>query len=279
MSVIIDGNEICNNIESVVKVEVKNCMIRPSVALIQVGDDASTSYFIEKKEEACSNVGIYFRLYKFETDTPELTIINKIKELNNDEYVNGIIVQLPLPPQYNEKRLLNCVNNGKDVLGMTDINTGRFVNGKKSLISCPALAVEKVLNDNNIELEGKNVVVVGRGKYVGKPIANLLLNKDATVTLCHSKTTNLSDYTKNADILISACGVPNLIKADMVKDDAIVIDVGMNGFGEKICGDVDFENVSKKASIITPIPNGIDQISNAMLIENIMMCYNSKKAK
>lgn len=279
MSVIIDGNEICNNIESVVKVEVKNCMIRPSVALIQVGYDASTSYFIEKKEEACSNVGIYFRLYKFETDTPELTIINKIKELNNDEYVNGIIVQLPLPPQYNEKRLLNCVNNGKDVLGMTDINTGRFVNGKKSLISCPALAVEKVLNDNNIELEGKNVVVVGRGKYVGKPIANLLLNKDATVTLCHSKTTNLSDYTKNADILISACGVPNLIKADMVKDDAIVIDVGMNGFGEKICGDVDFENVSKKASIITPIPNGIDQISNAMLIENIMMCYNSKKAK
>ena len=279
MSVIIDGNEICNNIESVVKVEVKNCMIRPSVALIQVGDDASTSYFIEKKEEACSNVGIYFRLYKFETDTPELTIINKIKELNNDEYVNGIIVQLPLPPQYNEKRLLNCVNNGKDVLGMTDINTGRFVNGKKSLISCPALAVEKVLNDNNIELEGKNVVVVGRGKYVGKPIANLLLNKDATVTLCHSKTTNLSDYTKNADILISACGVPNLIKADMVKDDAIVIDVGMNGFGEKICGDVDFENVSKQASIITPIPNGIDQISNAMLIENIMMCYNSKKAK
>ena len=279
MSVIIDGNEICNNIESVVKVEVKNCMIRPSVALIQVGDDASTSYFIEKKEEACSNVGIYFRLYKFETDTPELTIINKIKELNNDEYVNGIIVQLPLPPQYNEKRLLNCVNNGKDVLGMTDINTGRFVNGKKSLISCPALAVEKVLNDNNNELEGKNVVVVGRGKYVGKPIANLLLNKDATVTLCHSKTTNLSDYTKNADILISACGVPNLIKADMVKDDAIVIDVGMNGFGEKICGDVDFENVSKQASIITPIPNGIDQISNAMLIENIMMCYNSKKAK
>ena len=279
MSVIIDGNEICNNIESVVKVEVKNCMIRPSVALIQVGDDASTSYFIEKKEEACSNVGIYFRLYKFETDTPELTIINKIKELNNDEYVNGIIVQLPLPPQYNEKRLLNCVNNGKDVLGMTDINTGRFVNGKKSLISCPALAVEKVLNDNNIELEGKNVVVVGRGKYVGKPIANLLLNKDATVTLCHSKTTNLSDYTKNADILISACGVPNLIKADMVKDDAIVIDVRMNGLGEKICGDVDFENVSKKASIITPIPNGIDQISNAMLIENIMMCYNSKKAK
>lgn len=279
MSVIIDGNEISNSIQSIVKTEVKNCMIRPSVALIQVGEDKVTNYFIEKKEQICSNVGIYFRLYKFETDTPELTIINKIKELNNDEYVNGIIIQLPLPPQYNEKRLLNCINNGKDVLGMTDINAGRFINGKKSLISCAALAVEKILDENEIDVTGKSVVVVGRGKYVGKPIANLMLNKDATVTICHSKTDDLSNYTKNADILISACGVPNLIKDDMVKDDAVVIDVGMNGFGDKLCGDIDFDKVSKKASLITSIPNGIDEVSNAMLIQNIMLCYNSKKAK
>lgn len=279
MSVIIDGNEISNSIQSIVKTEVKNCMIRPSVALIQVGEDKVTNYFIEKKEQICSNVGIYFRLYKFETDTPELTIINKIKELNNDEYVNGIIIQLPLPPQYNEKRLLNCINNGKDVLGMTDINAGRFINGKKSLISCAALAVEKILDENEIDVTGKSVVVVGRGKYVGKPIANLMLNKDATVTICHSKTDDLSNYTKNADILISACGVPNLIKDNMVKDDAVVIDVGMNGFGDKLCGDIDFDKVSKKASLITSIPNGIDEVSNAMLIQNIMLCYNSKKAK
>ena len=238
MSIVVDGNEISSKIRDNVKIDVKNCMIRPSVAVVQIGDDNISSYFIENKEKMCSSVGIYFRLYKFELGTPELTIINKIKELNNDEYVNGIIVQGPIPPQYNEKRLLNSISNGKDVEGMTDINAGRFVNGKKSLIPLPALAVLRILEENEIEIAGKNVVVVGRGKYVGRPIASLLLSKDATVTLCHSKTENLSDYTKNADILVSACGVPKLITEDMIKEGAVVIDVGINGFGEKITGEI-----------------------------------------
>ena len=279
MSVIIDGNEISSKIQDEIKIQVKNCMIRPSVAVIQVGDDVVSNYFVSQKEKVCSSVGIYFRLYKFETDTPELTIINKIKELNNDEYVNGIILQLPLPPQYNEKRLLNSINNGKDVEGVTDINAGRFVNGKKSLIPCTALAVARILDQNEIEIAGKNVVVIGRGKNVGKPIANLLLSRDATVTICHSKTENLSEITKNADIIVSACGVPNLITDDMVNENSIVIDVGMNGFSGEVCGDVDFDKVSKKVSFITPIPNGVDVVTNAMLLENIILCYNSKKSK
>ena len=163
--------------------------------------------YIKNKEKACSNVGIYFRLCKFEEGTPELTIINKIKELNNDEYVNGILIQLPLPPQYNEKRLLNAVTNSKDVDGLTDINTGRFVNGKKSMVPCTPQAVMRILEDNEIDVAGKHVVIVGRSNLVGKPLATLMLNKDATVTVCHSKTVNLEEYTKLADVLIVAAGV------------------------------------------------------------------------
>lgn len=278
MSVIIDGNEISSKIQDEIKVQVKNCMIRPSVAVIQVGDDIVSEYFVNQKEKVCSGVGVYFRLYKFETDTPELTIINKIKELNNDEYVNGIIVQLPLPPQYNEKRLLNSISNGKDVEGVTDINVGRFVNGKKSLVPPVALAVTRILDENEIDVSGKNVVVIGRSKNVGKPIANMLISKDATVTICHSKTNNLADITKNADIVISATGVPKLITKDMVNDKSIVIDVGMNGFNKNLCGDVD-DKVSDSVNVISPIPNGVDTVSNVMLLENILLCYNSKKAK
>lgn len=274
-----DGTEINNKIQDRIKVEVKNCMIRPSVAVIQVGENEEGNYFSSAKEKVCSAVGIYFRQYKFEDNVPELTIINKIKELNNDEYVNGIMIQLPLPPQYNEKRLLNTINNGKDVEGLTDINTGRFVNGKKALIPCTALAVSKLLEENDIDVSGKHVVIVGRSKIVGKPLANLLLSKDATVTICHSKTKNLSEFTKQADIVVMACGVPKLLKDDMIKDGAIVVDVGINNIDGEICGDVDFDNVSKKASYITPVPNGIGPVTIAMLLENIIMCYNAKKSK
>ena len=279
MSVIIEGTEISNKIQDRIKVEVKNCMIRPSVAVIQVGENEAGDYFITAKEKVCSSVGIYFRQYKFEDNVPELTIINKIKELNNDEYVNGIMIQLPLPPQYNEKRLLNTINNGKDVEGLTDINTGRFVNGKKALIPCTALAVVKILDENNIEISGKHVVVVGRSKIVGKPLVNLLLSRDATVTICHSKTENLKEFTNQGDIVIMACGVPKLLTEDMIKDDAVVIDVGINNVDGNICGDVDFDNVSKKASYITPVPNGVGPVTIAMLLENIIMCYNAKKSK
>lgn len=279
MSIIIDGTELSNKIQERVKADIKGCMIRPSVAVIQVGENPLSESYTSLKEKTCSSVGIYFRLCKFDDGTPELTIINKIKELNNDEYVNGIMIQLPLPPQYNEKRLLNAISNGKDVEGLTDINTGRFMNGKKTLIPCAALAVMRILAENNIDVTGKNVVIVGRGKLVGRPLAQLMLASDATVTICHRMTENLSDYTKRADIVVTACGVPNLIKEDMIKEGAVVIDAGTYQDDDKIVGDVDFDKVSKKTAYITPVPGGVGPMTVAMLLENIILCYNAKNTK
>lgn len=276
MDKIIDGEALSLQIQDNIKKEIKSCMIRPSVAVIQIGDNPASNSYIKRKETACNNVGVYFRLYKFDEGTPELTIINKIKELNNDEYVNGILVQLPLPEQYNEKRIVNSIINSKDIDGLTDINVGRMINGKKTLVPCTPLGIMKMLEEYNVELAGKNVVIVGRGKLVGRPLITLMLAKDATVTVCHSKTTNLAEMTKLADVLVVACGVPKLITADMVKDDVVVIDAGINRVDGKLCGDVDFDEVSKKATLITPVPKGVGPMTVAMLLQNIITCYNSK---
>lgn len=276
MKKIIDGEALSLKIQDNIKKEIKSCMIRPSVAVIQVGDNDASNSHIKRKEIACNNVGVYFRLYKFDEGTPELSIINKIKELNNDEYVNGILVQLPLPEQYNEKRIINSIINSKDVDGLTDINVGRMINGKKTLIPCTALGIIKILEEYEVELAGKNVVIVGRGKLVGRPLITLMLAKDATVTICHSKTTNLKEMTKQADILVCACGVPKLITADMIKEGAVVIDVGTNHVDGQLCGDVDFDGVSKKASLITPVPDGVWPMTVAVLLQNIITCYNNK---
>ena len=215
--------------------------------------------------------------YKYDDKTSELTIINKIKELNNDEYVNGIIIQLPLPEGYNEKRLVNTITNSKDVDGLTDINAGRLSSGRKTLIPCTALAVMELLNRSNVVLEGKNVVLVGKGKLTCKPLIQLFLNEGATVSVCHSKTENLESYTKNADIIVSATGVNNLSKEDMVSDGVVVIDVGINYDTGKISGDVDFDNVLKKASLITKTPGGVGPMTVAMLLKNVVYCYQNKK--
>lgn len=276
MEKIIDGEALSLKIQDSIKKEIKSCMIRPSVAVIQVGDNPASNSYIKRKETACNNVGVYFRLYKFDEGTPELTIINKIKELNNDEYVNGILVQLPLPEQYNEKRIVNSIINSKDIDGLTDINVGRMINGKKTLVPCTPLGIMRMLEEYEVELAGKNVVIVGRGKLVGRPLITLMLAKDATVTVCHSKTTNLAEMTKQADVLVVACGVPKLITSDMVKDGVVVIDAGTNRVDGKLCGDVDFENVSKKASLITPVPKGVGPMTVAMLLQNIITCYNNK---
>lgn len=274
-----DGEALSLKIQEGIKKEIKTCMIRPSVAVIQVGDNPASNSYIKRKENACNNVGVYFRLYKFDEGTPELTIINKIKELNNDEYVNGILVQLPLPEQYNEKRIVNSIINSKDIDGLTDINVGRMINGKKTLVPCTPLGIMRLLEEYEVDLAGKNVVIIGRGKLVGRPLITLMLAKDATVTVCHSKTTNLAEMTKQADVLVVACGVPNLITADMVKDDVVVIDAGTNRVDGKLCGDVDFAGVSKKASLITPVPKGVGPMTVAMLLQNIITCYNNKNAQ
>ena len=265
--------EILENIKQELKYE----MIKPSIAVVQIGDDPASENYIKKKQIACEEVGIYFRHHYFEDITSELTIINKLKELNNDDYVHGIIIQLPIPSKYNEKRLINTIINSKDVDGLTDINAGRLIHGKKTLIPCTARAVIEMLERSGVEIEGKSVVIVGRGKLVGKPLIELFLQKNATVTICHSKTKDLAKYTKEADIIVSATGVNNIITEDKVSEKAVVIDVGINFETGKQSGDVDFNKVSKKVSLITPNPGGVGPMTVAMLIDNVMTCFRSKK--
>lgn len=277
MSNIMDGKSLSLEIQEEIKKTIKYEMIKPSVAVIQVGDNAASNTYIKNKQKACENVGIFFRHFKFDDGTPELTIINKIKELNNDEYVNGIIIQLPLPERYNEKRLVNQILNSKDIDGLTDINIGRLLNGKKSLVPCTPLGVMELLKKYGVNVEGKHVVIVGKGKLTGKPLAHLMLNEGATVTVCHSRTLNLASYTEQADILVSATGLNKLITGDMVKKGAVVVDVGINYEDGHIAGDVDFNSVSKKASLITPVPGGVGPMTIAMLLKNIISCYYNKK--
>ena len=277
MDNVIDGRAISEEIRSELKQSIKYEMLKPSIAVIQVGDNEASNTYVKNKEKACNDVGIYFRHYKFEDGESELSIINKIKELNNDEYVNGIIIQLPLPDGYNEKRLINTIINSKDVDGLTDINTGRLVNGRKTLVPCTAAGVIELLKRSNVEISGKHAVLVGRGKLTCKPLIQLFLNEDATVTVCHSKTEDLASITKNADILVSAVGINNIITEDMVKAGVVVIDVGINFETGKISGDVDFDKVSKKASLITKTPGGVGPMTVTMLLKNTVYCYLNKK--
>ena len=274
---IVDGRALAEEIRSELKQSIKFEMIKPSLAVIQIGNDDASNSYIKEKEKACNESGIYFRHFKYDDTVSELTVINKIKELNNDDYVNGIIIQLPLPEGYNEKRLINTIINSKDVAGLTDINIGRLSSGRKTLIPSTAMAVMEILKRYNVEIESKNVVLVGRGKLTCKPLIQLFLNENATVTVCHSKTLDLAKYTKEADILVSATGVKNIIKEHMVKDGAVVIDVGINFEKGKISGDVDFNKVSKKASLITPTPKGVGPVTISMLIKNVIYCYQNKK--
>lgn len=269
--------ELSKQIEEEVKQNNKGCIIRPSVAVIQIGDNELCNIHTKLEEEACSRTGIYFRYFKYEEDTPELTIVNKIKELNNDDYVNGIMINLPIPEKYNEKRLLNTIINSKDIDGLTDINIGRLISGRKSITPCAVLAIIELLKSYDVEIEGKEVVIVGKGKLVGRPLINVLLNEGATVTVCHSKTNNLKKHVSNADIVITATGIRNLITADMIKEGAVVIDAGCVIEDGKIYGDVDFDKVSKKASLITPPTGGVGPMTVAMFLKNIILCYNNKK--
>ena len=277
MSNIMSGKELSLQIEEEVKSFAKGCIIRPSVAVISIGNDAISEKFNKIKEDACNRAGIYFRYYQFEDDTPELTIINKIKELNNDDYVNGIMINLPIPERYNEKRLLNTVINSKDIDGLTDINIGRLISGRKSITPCTVLGIMELLKYYSVDLDGKDVVIVGKGKLVGRPLINVLLNEGATVTVCHSRTDNLKKHTLNADVVISAIGIKNTITADMIKEGAVVIDAGCTLEDGEFCGDVDYAKVSKKASLITPSIGGVGPMTVAMFLKNIILCYNNKK--
>ena len=267
---VLDGKKVSLHIREEITKEINKLNIRPKMVDIQIGENAASDIYIAGKEKAANQVGMDFECIRYSADTDEDEIIKKIKELNNDKSVNGIFIQSPVPNGFDEIKLMNTVIPEKDVDGLTYLNAGMLLNNKESMISCTPNGIMQILKFYKIDVESKNVVIVGRSNLVGKPLISLFLMENATVTCCHSKTTDLKHYTLDADILVVAVGKPKLITADMVKDGAVVVDVGINRLESGLCGDVDFENVKSKASYITPVPGGVGAMTVAMLYNNLV---------
>lgn len=277
MANVIDGKLISSVIKTKLKNDIELYRIDPKLVVIQVGDNNASNIYIRNKKRACEEVGIAFDQIKFPETISEESVIEEIKRLNKDDEVNGIIVQLPLPKGLNALRIINNIDPKKDVDGLTYENVGNLVLGNDGLVSCTPLGIMELLSAYNVELESKNVVIVGRSNLVGKPLIQLFLKANATVSVCHSKSYDIKKYTKMADILVVAAGHPNLITKDMVKDDVIIIDVGINKAEGTLCGDVDFNEVSKKASLITPVPGGVGPMTVACLLKNVFKAYKMQK--
>lgn len=279
MAEIINGKEIAENILNNIKKEVENFDVKPTLAVIIVGNDPASKVYVKNKIKKSEFLGFNSILKELPEDIQKEELLDVIKNLNNDKNVNGILLQLPLPKGLDEKDFLDEISPIKDVDGFTTYNSGKLFKGEKPYsIACTPKGIIKLLETKNINLEGKVAVVVGRSNIVGKPVANLLLQKNATVIQAHSKTKNLPEILKLADIIISATGKEEFIKGDMVKKGAIIIDVGItrnkNG---KLTGDVDFESVYNKVSYITPVPGGVGPMTIATLMENTLELYKLQK--
>lgn len=249
----------------------------PTLAVIIVGDDPASQTYVRNKINGCRRVGFNSLSFEYPDGTPEQEIVDKVKSLADDGNVDGILVQLPLPEGYDEKKILANIPDSKDVDGFNASNIGCLCLNRPRTVSCTPLGVMHMLESTGVDLTGKNAVVIGRSNTVGKPMAMLLLNSSCTVTVCHSKTVNMSEFTKKADILVVAIGKPKFVTADMVKDGAIVIDVGINRVDGKLCGDVDFQNVEPKASYISPVPGGVGPMTISMLLFNTLMCAKARQ--
>ncbi len=281
MAVILDGRKVAKKIKEELKEKVnklKEKNIYPKLAVIMVGKDKASEIYVKNKSRDCEYVGIEYEEFFLEDSVKMETLINLIDELNKRNDIHAILLQSPIPKHLNIRKAFNKIDYRKDVDGFNPINVGKLLIGEDTFIPCTPLGVIKLLEEYNIQIEGKNAVVIGRSNIVGKPLSQYLLNKDATVTVCHSKTKNLKDITGRADILISAVGKPKAITRDMVKENAIIIDVGINRTPDgKIVGDVDYENLLDKVSYITPVPGGVGQMTRAMLINNIIKAAEENK--
>ncbi|KYH35695.1 bifunctional protein FolD protein [Clostridium tepidiprofundi DSM 19306] len=240
----------------------------PCLAAVLVGNDGGSEAYVKNQKRVCEKLGVEHKLISFDNDVTEEELLNTIDELNNDVNINGIIIQFPLPKHINAKHIIKKILPSKDVDGLTELNFARLYKGERCFTPCTSRAVLELINKTGINIEGKHAVVVGRSDIIGKPVALLLLRNNATVTICHSKTRDLIDICKNADILISCIGKPGIITKDYVKKGAIVIDVGTTRVDGKIRGDVDFEEVKEIASYITPVPGGVGSVTTTMLIMN-----------
>lgn len=270
---IIDGKEISqsllNNVTDSVN-SLKKRGINPCLSVILVGDDPASQVYVRNKEKACEKVGIISKSFRLPATISQEELENIINDLNNDKNVNGILLQLPLPKHLNEEKALLKIEAAKDVDGFHVINTGKLLRGLDCIMPCTPKGCIEMLDYIGYDCDGKNAVVLGRSNLVGKPLAIMLLQKNATVTVCHSHTQDLKEITKRADILVAAIGKPKFVTEDMVKEGAVVIDVGINRVDGKLCGDVDFDKCYEKVSYITPVPGGVGKMTIAMLMQNTL---------
>lgn len=274
MAELIDGKELAKKIRMELKDEVnelKKQEIKPKLAVIMVGDDKASKVYVKNKSKACEEIGIEYEEFLLDSNITMQDLLSLIDNLNNRDDIHGILLQSPIPKNLDINQAFNKIDYRKDVDGFHPINVGKLSIGEDCFVSCTPLGVTKMLDEYNIDVQGKNVVIIGRSNIVGKPLIQCMLKKNGTVTVCHSKTQNIEEITKRADILIAALGKAKFVTADMVKDGAVIIDVGINRNDDgKLVGDVDFENIKDKASYITPVPGGVGPMTIAMLMNNVV---------
>ena len=276
---IIDGKMVASQIKGNIADEIKILEQKtgkiPGLAVVLVGDDPASAVYIRNKNKTCKKLGFQSFENILPENTSELTLLNLIDTLNNNDRVNGILVQLPLPSHISSNKILEAIDPKKDVDGFHLENVGRLVTGNATFKPCTPAGIIQLLDHYEVNIDGKNAVVLGRSNIVGKPIFFLLMERNATVTICHSHTKNLSTITQSADILIAAIGKPNFVTKDMVKNGAVVIDVGINRVGDKLVGDVDFQPVLNKVNLITPVPGGVGPMTIAMLMLNTLQAFKN----
>lgn len=275
---IINGAEFSQKIKDEIKTEIEKTGIEVCLAVVIVGNNPASRIYVDAKKKACEQIGIKSLEYRLDENITQQELLNIIDELNNNYEVNGILVQLPLPSHINETKVIEAISPLKDVDAFHSFNVGRIMIGDYNFLPCTPSGCMELIKSTGIDICGKNAVVVGRSNIVGKPMAMLLLHENATVTICHSKTNNLAEICKNADILVVAVGIPKFIKRNMIKKGAVVIDVGMNRLpNNKLCGDVDFDDVIDYVSKITPVPKGVGPMTIAMLMKNTLTSAKIQK--
>ena len=278
MAELINGKELAKEIRLKLKEKVEKENLKPKLAVILCGDNEASKVYVRNKSKACNEVGIEFEEYLLPSSTSQKELLSLIDSLNENDNIDGILLQSPIPKGLDIEEAFERILPEKDVDGFNPYNVGRLCIGQDCFIPCTPFGIMKMFEKYNIDLEGKKAVVVGRSNIVGKPMAQCLLSKNATVTICHSRTKDLKEELKDADIVVAAVGRREIIKADMIKQGSVIIDVGMNRNNEgKLCGDVDFEEVSKKASFITPVPGGVGPMTVAMLMNNVIKAYENRR--
>lgn len=278
MDKLIDGKMLQKKFKEELKDKISSDNISLNLTVIEVGNDPASVVYVRNKKRLCEEVGINFNLLKFDSISED-ELIKTIDKLNNDDNVNGILVQLPLPKEINEKNVVEAIDPAKDVDGLTTLNVGKLFNGQSGLVPCTALGIIKMLDEEDIDIEGKNVVIIGRSSLVGMPLSGIFLNRNATVTVCHSKTLGLKKIASNADVLVVAIGKKEFITSEYVKDGAVVIDVGINRYDNKLYGDCKFDEIYDKCRLITPVPGGVGPLTVVMLGYNTLRAYYLQKNK